>query len=127
MKTFRILHPVGGAINLNMDRGLYEFELVHIVQCETIQEAFRLSQNDFSEEYANRGIRSTCVGDIIIDTDDMVHYMVSNIGFIEIPPTVAQYIDWGNHMTLQEKEEAERELAECERKMGIFMDTRPDF
>jgi hypothetical protein len=24
--------------------------------------------------------------------------MVAGRGFIEIPPTVAQYIDWGNHM-----------------------------
>jgi hypothetical protein len=42
--------------------------------------------------------RSTSIGDIIIDTDELVHYMVAGRGFIEIPPTVAQYIDWGNHM-----------------------------
>lgn len=34
------------------------------------------------------------------------------------------------HFLLSEEldnREEERELAECERKMGIFMDTRPDF
>lgn len=97
MKTFKILHPVGGVLNTNMDRGLHEFEHICSINCESLEQAFRLSQNDFSKKYASLNKRSTSVGDIIIDTNE-VHYMVAEKGFIEIPPTVAQYIDWGNHM-----------------------------
>ena len=98
MKTFKILHPVGGILNTNMDRGLYEFEHICSIDCESLEQAFKLSQNDFSERYASLDKRSTSVGDIIIDTDELVHYMVAGRGFVEIPSTVAQYIDWGNHM-----------------------------
>ena len=97
MKNFRIMHPVGGALNTNMSRGLYEFENVCSIDCESIEEAFRLSQNDFSGRYASLNKRSTSVGDIIVDNDELIHYMVTGRGFVEIPPTVAQYIDWGNH------------------------------
>lgn len=98
MKNFQILHPVGGAINHNMDRGLYEFEHICSIDCESIEQAFKLSQNDFSERYASLDKRSTSVGDIIIDNTTSINYMVAGRGFIEIPPTVAQYIDWGNHL-----------------------------
>lgn len=97
MKNFRIMHPVGGALNTNMARGLYEFEDICSIDCESIEEAFELSQNDFSERYASLNKRSTSVGDIIVDNDELIHYMVTGRGFVEIPPTVAQYIDWGNH------------------------------
>ena len=98
MKNFRILHPINGTLNHNMDRGLYEFEQICSIDCESLEQAFKFSQNDFSERYASLGKRSTSIGDIIIDTDELIHYMVANRGFVEIPPTVAQYIDWGNHM-----------------------------
>ena len=98
MKNFRILHPVGGALNHNMERGLYEFEQICSIDCESLEEAFKLSQNDFSDRYASLNKRSTSVGDIIIDVKEEKHYMVSGKGFIEIPHTVSQYIDWGNHM-----------------------------
>jgi len=100
MKTFEILHPISGCLNTKMSRGLYEFESVCSIDCESLEQAFKLSQNDFSERYASLDKRSTCVGDIIIDKQEDVHYMVSGTGFIEIPSTVAQYIDWGNHMVL---------------------------
>lgn len=98
MKNFRILHPVGGTLNNDMNRGLHEFEHICSINCESLEQAFKLSQNDFSERYASLNKRSTSVGDIIIDTDDYIHYMIAGRGFIEIPSTVAQYIDWGNHM-----------------------------
>jgi hypothetical protein len=98
MKNFKILHPVGGALNTNMERGLYEFEYICSIDALDINKAFILAQNDWSERYASLDKRSTSVGDIIIDTDELIHYMVAGRGFIEIPPTVAQYIDWGNHM-----------------------------
>lgn len=98
MTNYKILHPIGGSLNHNMARGLYEFENICSIDCESLEEAFKLSQNDFSERYASLGKRSTSVGDIIIDTDELIHYMVAGRKFIEIPPTVAQHIDWANHM-----------------------------
>lgn len=98
MKNFRILHPIGGTLNTNMERGLYEFEPICSIDCESLEQAFKLSQNDFSERYASLNKRSTSIGDIIIDTDENIHYMVAPRGFTEIPFTVSQYIDWGNHM-----------------------------
>jgi hypothetical protein len=98
MKNFKILHPIGGVLNTFMTRGLYEFEQVCSIDCESLEQAFKLSQNDFSDRYASLGKRSTSVGDIIIDTDEIIHYMVAGTGFIEIPSTVAMYIDWGYHL-----------------------------
>jgi hypothetical protein len=97
MKNFLILHPIGGSLNHNMERGLYEFEQICSIDCESLEQAFKLSQNDFSEKYASLNKRNTSIGDIIIDNDENAHYMVAGIGFVEIPITVVQYIDWGNH------------------------------
>lgn len=98
MKNFKILHPVGGFLNHNLERGLYEFEQICSIDCKSLEEAFKLSQNDFSERYSSLNKRSTSVGDIIIDVREEKHYFVANVGFIEIPHTVSQYIDWGNHI-----------------------------
>jgi hypothetical protein len=99
MKNFRILHPIGGTLNHNMERGLYEYETIQeYFQANSLNDVFRLTQNDFSKTYASLNRRSTSVGDIIIDLDQNIHYMISGKGFIEIPYTVAQYIDWGNHI-----------------------------
>jgi len=98
MKNFKILHPVGGALNHNMERGLYEYEHICSIDALDLKEAFKLSQNDFSERYASLGKRSTSIGDIIIDVREEKHYFVAGNGFNNIPHTVSQYIDWGNHM-----------------------------
>jgi len=98
MKNFKILHPIGGVLNHSMVRGLYEYEHICSIDAKSLEEAFKLSQNDFSERYASLGKRSTSVGDIIIDGDETIHYMVSGVGFVEIPHTVCSYIDWGNHI-----------------------------
>ena len=97
MKTFKILHPVGGSLNPTMARGLFEFEHICSIRCNNLEQAYVLSQNDLCDEYALLNKRSTSIGDIIIDETDSVHYMVNGMGFIEIPETVAQYIDWSNH------------------------------
>lgn len=99
MKNFRILHPVGGVLNHRLERGLYEYEIIqeHLV-AKSLDDVFRLTQNDFSKTYASLGRRSTSVGDIIIDLDENIHYMIAGKGFIEIPHTVIAFIDWGNHM-----------------------------
>jgi len=96
VKTFRILHPIGGTINHDLERGLYEYEEIADIKATSLNNAFLLSQNDFSNEYASLNKRSTCVGDIIID-DENNHWFIHGKGFLSIPSTVAQYIDWSNH------------------------------
>lgn len=91
-----IYHPVGGAINHNCQRGVYEYEEVGRVDAGCLPDAFLKAQNDFNEEYASHGVRSTCVGDILRCED--LYFMVTGSGFIEVPPTVVQYLDWSNHV-----------------------------
>lgn len=102
MKNFKILHPVNGLLNSLLQRGVYEYEHICSIDCSSLEDAFKLSQNDFSERYTSLDKRSTSVGDIIIDTEEWKHYFVASVGFVEIPSTVSQYIDWSNHMELSE-------------------------
>jgi hypothetical protein len=102
---FNIYHPVGGAINHKCERGMYEYEQVATIEAESLLDAYRLAQNDFNDEYSELGYRSTCVGDIITESDDfgnVTHYIIDGIEFIQIPPTVLAYIDWGNHVSYME-------------------------
>lgn len=118
--TYRILHPIGGAMNHDLERGVFEYEDIWSVEANSLNEAYLLSQNDFSEMYdsgmyARLGVRSTSVGDIIIEecldgTDK--HFFVHGRGFLAIPHTVAAYIDWGNHM--QTKNELDLNAFEAE-------------
>lgn len=105
LKKFRVLHPVGGALNTFCERGTYEYETVFTVHAHDIGRVFVLCQNDLSPLYAEAGLRSTSVGDIIIDDSADAqeyplgkHYFVMGMGFEEIPATVSQYIDWTNHV-----------------------------
>lgn len=90
-----IYHPRGGALNHNCERGVYEYGEVARVDATSLKDAFMKSQNDFNDSYLNLGIRSTSVGDIIRKDD--IYYMIAGTGFVEVPPTVVQYIDWSNH------------------------------
>ena len=98
MKKYQIHHPINGNLNHNCKRGVYEYAHICSIDASSLEEAFKLSQNDLSERYASLNKRSTSVGDIIVDTESNTHYFVKNIGFLEIPCTVTQYIDWGNHL-----------------------------
>ena len=81
------------------------------IDCNSLEEAFKLSQNDFSERYATLGKRSTSVGDIIVDVRDEKHYFVEGIGFSEpIPHTVLSFIDYRNHMDLATLADKEQEM-----------------
>lgn len=102
MKSFNVLHPIGGDVNSFLKRRIYEYEFVCSVEAESINHVFSMCQNDLSEKYASLNKRSTCVGDIIVDADEQKHYFIAPIGFIEIPPSVSQYIDWGNHPKAKE-------------------------
>ena len=95
MITFNIYHPIGGAINHRCEKGVYQYEPIGSVEALSLEDAYRKAQNDFSKKYRDLGHRSTCVGDIIT-TDDTCH-IVESFGFVEVPETVLQYIDWGNY------------------------------
>ena len=96
MITYQILHPKNGVLNTNCIRGQFSYEKITSIKAKSLNDVFRLSQNDFSREYAALNKRSTSIGDIIIDLRHEKHYFVSTVGFTEIPHTVASHIDWTN-------------------------------
>lgn len=105
LKKFRVLHPIGGALNTFCERGKYEYETVFTVHAHDIGRVFVLCQNDLSQLYVEAGLRSTSVGDIIVDDSADAqeyplgkHYFIKGMGFEEIPATMSQYIDWTNHV-----------------------------
>jgi hypothetical protein len=103
MNKYHVYHPFGGAINTFCERGVYEFQEVANVFSDSLSGAWKQAQNDFNEEYAALGIRSTCIGDIIQNVAGTC-YMVTSDDFVEVPINVLQYIDWGNHMTTTDEE-----------------------
>lgn len=95
---FNIYHPLEGAINNRCERGLYQYEHVATIEAASLEDAFKQGQNNFNSEYSELGFRSTCIGDIITQSDEsgiVEHYMVDSIGFIQIPETVLSYMDSG--------------------------------
>lgn len=90
MKQFKILHPLNGAMNHNCDRDAYEYEVIHSIRCYNIDVAYMQSQNDFNNEYASLGKRSTSVGDIIYDVTADKFYFVAGLGFTEVPKYVSK-------------------------------------
>jgi hypothetical protein len=110
MIKFKIYHPKNGVLNTQCIRGQYSYELITSVQAESLEDVFRLAQNDFSEGYANLSIRSTSIGDIIVDVRHEKHYFISNVGFTEIPHTVVSFIDWGDQPSQMEQDFAKKYL-----------------
>lgn len=89
MKIFNIYHPIGGQLNTQCKTYAYTYECIGSVEANGIADAFKLAQNDFNEEYASLGRRSTSVGDII--TDGETHYMVKGTGFASCDPRLLHY------------------------------------
>jgi hypothetical protein len=81
---------MGGEINHNCDKHKFQYDFVDFVQAHSLEQAFKLAQNDFNPAYRDLGFRSTSVGDIIV-TPSGKHYMVKGMGFEEIPPSVLLY------------------------------------
>lgn len=94
MITYKILHPKNGVLNAQCIRGQFAYEPIVSFPAKSLDDAFKLAQNDFSDAYNILNVRSTSVGDIIVDLRHEKHYFVSNVGFTEIPHTVASYIDF---------------------------------
>jgi len=103
MKKYAIYYPFGGVINHFAERGKHEYELIGVIEATDLENAFYKSQNDFADEqFLNLKKRSSCVGDIFKDLETNLLYMVKGVGFEEVPPTLLHYIDWGNHMDINE-------------------------
>lgn len=95
---YSVYHPVGGAMNHDCTPAQYMYERIYSFEADSLQEAFRLSQNDFNEEYAALGYRSTSVGDIIQSQTDWENnecQLVKGTGFQTLPDTWLRFIDWG--------------------------------
>lgn len=94
---YSIFHPIDGQLNHNCTCALYMYHEVFSLETDSLEEAFRLSQND-NEEYALVGVRSTSVGDIIQSQEDWEKdecHLVRGSGFQCVPNTWLSYIDWG--------------------------------
>lgn len=86
---YKILHPAEGKLNTQCDLASHQYEVVVEIEADSLRDAFYRSQNDFSDEYALAGIRSTSVGDII--QQGKFYYMVNGIGFSEIGRNLLRY------------------------------------
>ena len=58
-----------------------ERELVGTIEAEDLNDAFRLTQNDFGVEYRTFKRRSTVVGDVFEEENTGDRYMVDTCGF----------------------------------------------
>ena len=81
---YKIYHPEGGVLNHKCLHGDMDFDLVATVEANSFETAFIKSQNDFNPHYAHLGIRSTSVGDIIVN-EEGVSQLVLGLGFRQIP------------------------------------------
>ena len=96
--VYYIYHPNKGSINHECTPMLFMYTMVHKLEANSFEEAFKLSQNDFNEDYAVKGHRSTCVGDIIMSEEDYDNnrcHLIRGTGFQDVPSTWLSYIDWG--------------------------------
>jgi hypothetical protein len=82
-KHFQVLHPTNDKFNHFCKDG-FEYTIVCVIKASSKQDAFIQTQNDFNSEYAALHIRSTDVGDIIIDIETGQAWFINNIGFKEI-------------------------------------------
>lgn len=95
---YRIYHPMGGSINHECKPATFMYTLVYKLQAGSLEEAYKMAQNDFNEHYASKGHRSTCVGDVIMSDEDYennVCHLVKGAGFQEVSDRWVSYIDWG--------------------------------
>lgn len=95
---YSIYHPLNGSLNSQCKCNTFMYELVFRIECDSLHEAFTLSQNVFNEDYALLGIRSTSVGDIIQSEEDCEKnecHLVKGIGFFCVPSIWLRFIDHG--------------------------------
>ena len=109
MKTFNIYHPYGGQLNTHCIPAQYEYQYVASISAESVESAFVAAQNE-NDDYAENGVRSTSVGDIIQCDNDETCYLVKPIGFQEVSGAWIRYLDWGNHNHYKPEELTQEDL-----------------
>lgn len=80
MKTYTISHPINGKMNHDCVDSVEYMDICDL-SANSLEEAFKLAQNDFNEDYRQGNVRSTSVGDIIIDVEEDKSYLVKGTGF----------------------------------------------
>lgn len=85
MNAYTIYHPMNGELNPNCETKDVQYESVHLLQTTDLKNVFALTQNDFSAEYKKLGLRSTSVGDIILDIYEDRLYFITSTGYSLIP------------------------------------------
>jgi hypothetical protein len=96
---FNIYHPVNGKINHKCESHVFEYEHVATVEAASLEEAYKKGNNSSNPEYADLGLRSTCVGDIITKSDktgEVEYYIKDTLNFVEIPSSVVDFINTEN-------------------------------
>lgn len=94
---FSIYHPTGGRLNTECLPKAFMYEHICTIDASSFAEAFRLTQNDWDEEYRRIGVRSTSVGDIIQSDNDQRHgacHLIEGNGFKQISDDWLHFIDW---------------------------------
>jgi hypothetical protein len=81
LRTFYVFHPLIGGVNHDCEIE-QPFIMVATVRAKDLSHAFYKAQN-FQDDYAMMGVRSTCIGDLLMDNSDEVH-MVMGRGFKEL-------------------------------------------
>lgn len=95
MSKFTILQANGGNF-FAKEMDISKFSRIADIECESIDEAYSLSQNIDSFWLENKQVtvypyseyqkaaRSTSVGDIVHSNEEDKYYMVENVGFSEV-------------------------------------------
>lgn len=122
--VYSVYHPVSGAMNHNCDPATYMYEFICNVKATSLEDAFRQCQNDFSEDYAALGKRSTSVGDIMQCMDDCQAgecSLIKGTGFQTVSNRWLSYLDWTAVEQLAPDYESYAEQARFREKSGFGM------
>jgi len=109
--VYYIYHPKGGSMNHDCVPAQFMYDMVYKLEANSFEEAFKMSQNDFNEDYASKGHRSTSVGDIIMSQEDYDNnrcHLVKGNGFQDVPSTWLSYIDWSAISNYDDEERYDR-------------------
>jgi hypothetical protein len=121
---YSVYHPVGGAMNHDCQPATYMYEFICNVNADSLEDAFKQCQNDFSEDYASLGKRSTSVGDIMQCLEDCQAEqctLIKGVGFETVSNQWLSYLDWGAVEQLAPDYESYAEQARFREKSGFGM------
>jgi hypothetical protein len=89
LRKYNIYHPKEGFLNIMCKLDVCDYEFVASVDARNLVSVFYQAQNDFNPEYASLEKRSTVVGDIVVDADQV--HMFRGVGLKRIAKTTPLY------------------------------------